>query len=381
MEEVAKEKNTFWPKCLGWSKQIFYIYSWIIIYLFAKDTESIGLLINFIITITALITIYLISNIFMFFFSKTFVLLSNINENNSINQIMNELFKEKPVVNITCSCYHYETRTYTTTDSNGYTTTQTSTVLVQTYVEMKQLNIFSYLDISGIFRLKETNKSFIRLEMGKEINFNDELTLLDVENIKNDLYVRNRFRDLYISISVNRIIPKMKDYYLVKLKKDENYCLIQKWVFILSGFLMVDQFYKFYLEYISTYQFFIIRKIISSRNNVLENNRYSEFTPGYTIENEKFVAKRDDIGGIDTELNLLLPTEEEIEKAKAFNKYIPEYKLNEYGDVININRNSIDNIINIQEKNEKENVEVKKIDDNVELNVKNNDSNSNDTTK
>ena len=363
MEEVAKKKSTFWSKCYGWFKQIFYIFSWIIIITFIKsDDFNAGLYALFLLCIMISIVLYSISIVQIFLPGKTFNLLNNINENESIHEIMKKLFKEKPIVNIACSCYHLETRTYTSTDVNGNTTTTTTTVPVTTYAEHQQLNIFSYIDISGIFRLKETNKSFIQLELGKEINFNDELTMLDAENIRNELYLKNKHRDVFISVSVNRLIPSMKDYYLIKLRKEKNYFLLQKWVYILSAFLMVDQFYKTYLECISTHQFFVIRKIVSSRQNVLENNKYSKFTPGYIIENENFVANRDEIGGINVETKLILPTEEEIQKSKAYYKFIPEYELNEYGEVVNNNRNSIDNILNIEKKNENESVEITKID-------------------
>ena len=66
---------------------------------------------------------------------------------------------------------------------------------VPTYTESQKLNIFSYLDISGIFRLKETSKKYIQLQLGKEINFNDEITIYDIQTIINDLYQKNRFRD------------------------------------------------------------------------------------------------------------------------------------------------------------------------------------------
>ena len=364
MEEVAKKKSTFWPKCYGWSKQIFYIFSWIIIITFINsDDFNAGLFALFLLSIMLSLVLYSISIVQVFLPGKTFKLLDNINENESIHEIMKKLFKEKPMINIGCSCYHLETRTYTSTDAQGNTTTTTTTVAVTTYVEHQQLNIFSYIDISGIFRLKETNKSFIQLELGKEINFNDELTMLDAENIRNELYLKNKHRDAFISVNITKVIPSLnKKYFLVKLRKNKNYFLLQKWVYILSVVLMVDQFYKTYLECISTHQFFVIRKIVSSRQNVLENNKYSKFTPGYILDNENFVANRDEIGGINVETKLILPTEEEIQKSKAYYKFIPEYKLNEYGEVVNNNRNSIDNILNIEKKNENESVEITKID-------------------
>jgi hypothetical protein len=40
MEEVSKKKSTFWSKCFGWFKQIFYIFSWIIIITFIKSDDA-----------------------------------------------------------------------------------------------------------------------------------------------------------------------------------------------------------------------------------------------------------------------------------------------------------------------------------------------------
>ncbi len=114
---------------------------------------------------------------------------------------------------------------------------------------------------------------------------------------------------------------------------------------------MIDQFYRLYLDCICSKQFFIIRKIISSRNNVLENNKYSQFTPGFSISDNNVVEIKNDISGVNKDMNLSLPTEEELINANNYRKYIPEYKFNENGEVININNNSVDNILNIKEEN------------------------------
>ena len=159
MEEVAKKKSTFWPKCYGWSKQIFYIFSWIIIITFIKsDDFNAGLFALFLLSIMLSLVLYSISIVQVFLPGKTFKLLDNINENESIHEIMKKLFKEKPVVNIACNCYHIETRFDISTDINGDTRTKTSFESITTYAEHQQLNIFSYIDISGIFRLKKLTK-------------------------------------------------------------------------------------------------------------------------------------------------------------------------------------------------------------------------------
>ena len=368
MQENTKKRNC-WPKCLGWSKQILYICGWIITILYINDTEPyFGI---FVLTMTFIGTIYIWNLCLLFFMSKTMKLLSDLNENNSINNIMNQLFKEKPVINIVCSCYHLEKDVMISNDSNGLSQ-KTHSKKIETYTEIKQLKIFSYLDISGIFNLKESNKNLIKLKMGKEINFNDELTLYDIQKIKKELYLRNKDKDLYMSINVKSIIPTMKDYYLVKIKTNKSYCLLKQCVFILSNLLMVDEFYKLYLDYLCSRQSFIIKKVISSRNNVLENDKYTQFAPGYNILDENFVANKDDIGGVDNELNITLPTEEEIKKTKQYTKFIPNYELNENGNVVNSNNYSIDKLLNIEGiKNEKKNIELKEMESekNIDINI------------
>ena len=113
---------------------------------------------------------------------------------------------------------------------------------------------------------------------------------------------------------------------------------------------MIDLFYRVYLDYISSKQKFKIRKIVSSRYNVYENNKYSQFIPGYFIQDSQFVASRENIGGVGDKKDLLLPTEEELKNAQIYNKFIPEYNLNENGDIVNINPNLFDTRYNIKEE-------------------------------
>ena len=387
MNQVTKtNKYYFCRTCLSQIKLIFYIYCWIETIIYIRHCQTVsknlknkeydvlyddfndynyygGNFASFLIADIFCIIVYLQNLCYFYCFSRTWYLLYNkIKDNTTINSIMNGLFKEKPEVNIVCSCYHYETSIKTSTSYMGkYETRTISTEVkkIETYKETIQLNLFSYLDISGLFRLKETNKKYIILELGKEINFNDELTLYDIENIKNELYLKNRYKDTFISITVERIIPTMKELYLINLTNQNN-CLIQKWVFILSNILMIDTIYKLYFNCICSYQFFVIRKIVSSRKNVLENEKYSQFIPGFNSINDNYVANRNDVGGTNNEINIVLPTEEEIEKAKIYNKYIPDYKINENGEVANMNQCNIDSVINItEENNENKNIELK----------------------
>ena len=366
--EIASQNKQKCMNILGWLKQIYYIICWIIVILYAKEptkTEEFGsngfhweytdlnwdLLGPLIILMIIMSLIYIWTIVWLCDGKmRTLKLLNNMNENNNAINIIENLFKEKPEIEITCRCYHVETRKITYTDMYGKKQTTYTSDTYYSYSESKKLNIFSYLDISGIFRLKQTNKKYIMLQLGKEINFNDVLTLLDIENIKNDLYVRNRYKDEYITIQVNRNILSFKDFYLIKLTNSKNF-LLHKWIYILCFILTIDKFYDLYIDCICAHQFFIIKKIVSARENVLQNPIYSKFISGYNINNQEVISQRESLGGIDENIEVKLPTEEEIEKSKAFNKYIPQYNINENGEVFNNNQNSLENLMEIKEKN------------------------------
>ena len=393
MEEVSNQKDRKCYNILGWIKQIFYICCWSILIVYvvfeenevinedsrnggqyvAKETNS-KILAFLVISMILMFGIYFVSLINLCAGKNRVIkLLSNINESSSINQIMEILLKEKPEVVINCVCYHMETKGYIIDNEGSIIKTVYKEEEVPTYTESQKLNIFSYLDISGIFKFKETYKKYIQLYLRKEINFNDEITIYDIETIKNNLYQKNRHKDSYISIKVNRILPSFKEFYLIKLTNGNN-CFLKKWIYIVFFVLTIDKFYELYLDCIFTNQFFVIKKIISTRENVLENPKYSQFSSGYDINEESVTYEEDSIGGIDKEIEVKYPTEKEIALAKDYNKYLPQYMMKDNGEIINTNENSVDNIIEIKEENKQGTFEKKineKLNDNNEINTDN----------
>ena len=169
-------------------------------------------------------------------------------------------------------------------------------------------------------------------------------------------------------------MPSFKDFHLIKLT-NENNCFLQKWIYYLFFVLTIEKFYELYLDCICSKQFFVIKKIVSSRENVLENPKYSQFISGYNIYEENITYQKDIIGGIDKEIEVKLPTEREIALSKDYNKYIPQYMMKEDGEIINMNQNSVENIMEIKEENQKGNIENKnneKLNDLIEINSDNN---------
>ena len=155
---------------------------------------------------------------------------------------------------------------------------------------------------------------------------------------------------------MNRILPSFKDFYVIKLTK-ENYCFVQKWIYILFFILTIDKFYELYLDCISTKQFFVIKKIVSTRENVLENQKYSQFISGYNIKEGNITYEKDIIGGVDKEIKVKLPTEREIALSKDYNKYIPQFVMKEDGEIINMYKYSFEKIMGIKEDNQYKNLE------------------------
>ena len=75
-------------------------------------------------------------------------------------------------------------------------------------------------------------------------------------------------------------MPSFKDFYLIKLA-NENNCFIHKWTYYAFFILTIDKFYELILDCLCSKQFFVIKKIVSTRQNVLENPKYSQFISEY----------------------------------------------------------------------------------------------------
>ena len=376
MQVVATQKEQKCYYILGWIKQIYYIYCWIMVFVYVEygeyeeikyhsysgepyvSTESnLAIFFIFLTSMIIMLVFYSITLAFMYN-NRAMKILDNINENNSMNKIMDILLKEKPEVLINCVCYHTVISPSNYIDPNGEVKTQYTNVIIRTYNESRKLNIFSYLDISGIFRLKDTSKKYIKLQLGKEITFNDEITLYDIKTIINDLYQRNKNRDSSILIEVNGILLSFQDFYLVRLT-NESYCFLQKWVYVIFFILTIDKFYELYLDFMCAEQSFVIKKVVSTRENVLENQKYSQFASGYNIKEENVIYKKNVIGGVNRRMEVVLPTEGEIALSKEYNKYIPQYIMNQDGEIINTNQNLVEDILEIKEENPQYNYENK----------------------
>mmetsp|Transcript_5390 Transcript_5390/g.20127 ORF Transcript_5390/g.20127 Transcript_5390/m.20127 type:complete len:444 (-) Transcript_5390:100-1431(-) len=136
---------------------------------------------------------------------------------------VDSLKREAPRLYMSVSCYHYETRTrtVTSTDAQGRTTTRVETYQerVTTYSETTHFPYAYWVDASGVFRLDASylNKKFIKLRLFKKVIFNDEETAQVYTRYSSEFRSAHRWRDVHMDYSEGIDIPGFKDRVLASV--------------------------------------------------------------------------------------------------------------------------------------------------------------------
>ena len=209
---------------------------------------------------------YVFSQFFVIFFGYNQFFLNRID---GIEETMKELFSDGPKIEITVTCYHN-----VSTDDGGFEKV--------TYKEIFNFDYYSWKDISGIFRLesneaKKKKYPFILLEIDHDIYFADSMSIDDLNQMKEELIKKNKDRDKNIRITVNKIIPGLEKFNLICIDPknvpcfDFNITLFYTFIFIPP----LCEFYKIYLDCHYYCQTFKIRKVISTRNNLNNDEKYN----------------------------------------------------------------------------------------------------------
>lgn len=295
--------------------------------------------ISFLLTLIFVIIFY-IFYIILEFCSPTFSYLLHKRTDIKLYDKMKQLFNTPPQIQFVCENYHYETRTYTTYDSKGNSTTRTETVRVVTSVNSKYFNYYSSRDVSGLFRLNYDKSSvrgkfYVKLELLKSFDFADSISYNDYENQKDEFYRSNLGLDVYTSLFVNNIIDGFTDYNLINITQN-NPCGMSLFWYIFFLLIGIVQIYKVYINSRCVYKSFTIRKIISTRyslTNEESDNKYRNVDPVISYEGENIKFSSNEIGYISNDFIQQVPTLEEIEQSKKYNNKIfnPD---NIKGDVI-----------------------------------------------
>ena len=263
------------------------------------------------------------------FCSTTCSYLMHKSSNEAIYDRMQRIFSTHPEIIFHCECFHYQFRR--TQDGRNYKER------VTTYREDYSMPYYSSRDVSGLFLLncdKEVvkNKSFIQLELWKEINFADNISYMDYEATRSDFYMRNRPRDYYMDYNEKRIIPNFTEYNLVSIGNQDS-GLVNIGVFVLATLLTCAELYKCFIDKKCVPQRFTVRKIISTRydlNAPEYNARYQTFMPALDLQNQQYTYQPQEYNYLNNDYNPDLPTEEELERAGQYDNKIPNYEIENY---------------------------------------------------
>ena len=345
---------------------------------------SIGLeTLNWIIILIIVYVLYLIAQ----FCSSTASLLCNKTNEMGIKIIMENLVRTHPEIQFYCECYHYETRTVrynppkkgggkkiggkkpgggggkniggnrvpassgrpniggrgpaTSGKSNigsrgpvgGGTRVRTERKRITTWRETASFPYYSARDVSGLFQLNNSReaamgKVYVKLVLTPEINFADELTYMDYEYFRNDFYNRNRPKDQYMDYRETRTVPGLNNFNLVCIR-DQEPCGVNICMFILFTIIPLAELYKCYINSYCLDQSFKIRKLISTRYD-LNQDQYQYFVPSFDVPNQQYAFDPNSYNYINTNYQVKQPTNEEISRAAMYKDKIPKYECVSY---------------------------------------------------
>ena len=271
------------------------------------------------------------------FCSPTSKYLCNKSSDQGIYEKMGRHFRTPPEIRFHCECYHYVTRHHTRRDSQGRVEHYTTTERVTTYTETYSLPYYSERDVSGLFYLNcdaayVRRKHYIKLELKEEINFADAISYMDYEFEKDRFWRRNRFRDIHFDFTESRVVPGMVHHNLIKMTQEEP-CSVNYGLFFLFTILTFSEFYKSYVNSFCVYQKFKVRKLVSTRYD-LNQPVYQNFVPQINIIINQYQYQPQDYNYINNQIDVQLPTQEELERAKQYQSKVPDYQISSGGGEI-----------------------------------------------
>lgn len=269
------------------------VFSWIIQLALIAQLILMGLSLTYVIpyTMAYVVTVSITYVLYIIFelCSSTFSYLMNISESQSIHSTMQKLFETPIRIIFNVTCYHYEWRTH----YNGKRRTTTREKVI-TFVGSKDFVYYSWLDISGHFLLdtKEAIMNdeilFIKLRLDDSYECFDQYTNMDLNVQRNQYFMENRYRDVYMDTSTTSNLPGKEDYNLVKVSEKETPFFFGKCWFLFFTFIIpVAQIYKYYISHYCSNQYFEIKKLISTRINLNDpsiKSQYMEKGPKITFQ-------------------------------------------------------------------------------------------------
>ena len=240
----------------------------------------------------------------------------NINNCDSMYETMQKVFTSIPSIVLHCECYHYRTREEQTKNEKGETVTKTIKEKEVSSTHSKEFKYYSVLDTSGIFKLNfdgaiANEKKFIKLYLDYELSFADVQTEQDYAYFKRKFEKKYKHLDEYIEIWEKRNLPYLVSNNLVKISVSEQIPYVNIFWYLLLSIIPATHFYRNYVDSMCVEQSFTVKKVISSRFNLINNEQYYMYIPGLQINQSKY--NYNNYGNCFEENLNNLPTLEELE--------------------------------------------------------------------
>ena len=246
-----------------------------------------------------------------------------------IDTEVREYFKKLPEIKFYRECYHEKNCTESEiSDLSGSSTENDVTI----HKETLKFPYYSVRDISGLFLLnaekaKKTPKVYIKLIINTEIYFADTISYFDYISQKEAFRKKNIDQDVKINFKATKTIPGLVKESNVKINGHEPDC-ISSCLYLLLTLLMFGQFYKSYLNRCFITRRLTIRKLISTRYNLMneENSqKYSSFNPRLKIFDQEYTYEPEDIGYVNEANKIETPTEKELHEAQEYLHNMPNF--------------------------------------------------------
>jgi hypothetical protein len=281
---------------------------------------------------------YLITNSL----SSTCKYIFNKQKTETIHELMRRIFINPPKVSFHVECYHYETRTTTTRDSDGNTKTESTEEKVVTYSEVRAFNYYTWRDTSGLFLLDSHKvfrnflKTYIKLHIDLDVEFADDITKSDYYRTKEEFYNQNKHRDTHISLTELKNVEGLKTHNMVRITDKEAFGVNKCFFLIFLIFLPFMEFYKIYVDLFCIHQNYKVKKIISSRYNVNSPeyaHKWAEDVPRITIYNQAPIVF--DSAPLPMHNSPTMPSLDEIDEAKNNIEMYEQAQINVNGNKVN----------------------------------------------
>ena len=370
---MERRKDNYFLKdntCFGKAALIFQFLVWILIIILnilgfllskAPEKEKYPFKITLIALGSIVLPILLIFYYIFEFTSDIFEYLKTIRRKGKITNIIDflkEFFKKEPVIsfkvkniNKTYGGYdvnykteyeyeygdHYREIGYTKIVTREETWNKDKEIITTNLINSIPFSIYSFRDISESLIISNRT-AFLELDITEETYFADKISLLDAKNEMEKIQISQNDR---IDFEMEK--KDFQYYYLII----NDSIFLNLYMFVFFVIIGLGEPYKCYLKSICDKKYLLIKKIVSTRNDLFSdsnNKLYQNLNPIIIYKNVNYKYKNDSFGNTKINYHPAIPSKAEIEESNNLNEK-DEEKLFKIFKNTNANANKLNNEI------------------------------------